>query len=301
MKKAVFLFSTLIIMISCSNHQISDRSDKPSFEIKKNIFEVTQPINISGIGRYNLDTIVIKKNHIKQYICYEEHSEIRFFAPSKIEWKMIETCTFDTTGNWVQYKLYDDYGIQRYSDNNEQSKPSDKTIKDANYSKSYWVKNEHFVKSDSMFYYARYNVKDGKGYLVYDSMNSTLKNLSQNYASIYHGDTVIHKENNKVTRKTIYLRNKSGQIEQKQEIDNRGLYETTTYEYINGFVSKSIKQDMVDMAATIFIDVIEYNDKSLPVNYKCYALENSKTAIEEYKSGHKKARKISEIKVEWIN
>lgn len=301
MKKAFLIFSTLTIMISCSNHQISDRTDKPSFEIKKIIFDVTQPIDITGISRHKLDTSVIKKNHIKQFICYEEHTEIRFFSPSQIEWKMKESCTFDTTGNWVQYKMYDEYELLQYTDNNEPINPPNTKIKDENNLKSYWIKNEHFVKMDSSFYYARYKVTNGKGYLVYDSMNLTLKNSSQNSASIYHGDTVIHKENNKVIRKTIYLRNKSGQIEQMQEIDNRGLYETTTYEYINGFVSKSIKQDMVDMAATIFIDVIEYNDKSLPVNYKCYALGNSKTAIEEYKSGHKKARKISEIKVEWIN
>jgi len=297
MKKTFFLFSVLIIMISCSNHQASDKTDKPSFEIKKSEYDVNQPIDISGINRYKLDPLVLKKNHIKQFICYQEHTEVRIFLPTKIEWKMEESCTFDTTGNWLQYKSYDEYGISDYTYNNELIKPSDSTKK----AERYWIKNEYFEKSDSMYYYARYDVKDGIGHIVYDSMNSTFKNFSQNSARIYHGDTIIHKTKNQITNKTIYSRNKNGQIEKIQEIDNRGLYEITTYEYINGFVSKSIIQNLIDMTASIFIDVIEYNEMSLPVNFKCFSLDNSKTAVEDYKAGTKKAVKISEIKVDWIN
>lgn len=297
MKKAFFLFSILSIIISCSDHQLSDKTDKPSFEINKLSFDVNQPLTISGINRYKLDTFVIKKNHIKQFICYEEHQEVRLFLSTKTEWKMIESCTFDTTGNWVQYKMYDQYGISDYTLINELKNKSDTTDK----IKKYWIKNEYFIKSDSFFYYARFNVKDGVGYLVYDSTNSTFKNFSENSANIYHGDTVISKSKNQVIGKTIFSRNKNGQIIQIQNIDNRGLYEITTYEYINGFVSKSIRQNLVDMTTSIYIDIIEYNEMLLPINFKCYSLDNSKTALEEYNSGSKKAEKISEIKVDWIN
>lgn len=285
----------LLFLVACENNQSASNKKLPDFNVNKNRYVVVQPLTITGINEFYLDPNIIKKNDIKQYICYIEYNDISFLSEAKYEWRKYSSCTFDTTGNWADSKLFD------YSTSAEVVTTAQSNSANVNSnSGGYWKGDEYFYKGDSMFNYQKYQVINDTGYIQYDSIVMLFKEENSTYVSVFNNDTVIHKSTKSEPYKEVFYRNATGQIIKGQKIDKRGTYEVMTCEYLNNCLVKVIKQNIVDMTESIYIDVIEYNDLKLPVNFKCYALENSSNAISEYNSGLRKANKIIELKVEWL-
>lgn len=293
--KIIITSFILLFLAACGNEQSTSNKKTPGFKINKSQYDIAQPLTITGINEFDLDSSIIRENRIKQYICYIEYNDISFLSRPKDEWRKYSSCTFDTAGNWADFKRFDyAASVELVSTTRSNTKRNDR------YSSGYWKGQEYFYKGDSIFIYQKYKVVNDSGFLKYDSLVTFFKDESNTYVNIYENDTVIYKSEKVEPYRKVFYRNSKGQVVKTHKVDKRGIYEVAYFEYANDYLVKVIRQNLVDMTESIYIDVIEYNDLMLPVNFKCYALDNSINAISEYNLGKRKANKIIELKVEWL-
>ncbi len=292
MKTYIYIISTLAIVAfftNCNNSVLNTRKEKPDFEIIRINFLPIVAISTGGINPNGIDSQIIRKYKIKQLITYRIKTKILLLS-IKEEWIKDETCTFDTNGIMVNFKRFDDYGISNIIAGFNERKSSEE----------YWLANEHHIKRDSFYFLEKYKVENKIGRVYYDSIFEYFDNKPEYETHKYRNDTVDININGNTQKTKIFKRDISNRICQVEIIDKQGISERITYDYKDNKIARVIKQDLGDRTNSIFIDIYEYNENGLQVNYKCIAIDNSNKALQDYISGKNPGRVINEIKCEWI-
>lgn len=195
MKLFIYIAATFILLVSCDENK--GITNLANFEVTENKFKFPD-INITTFENDRLS-----KNKVRQCIYYKmEHN------PVTDNYNFIKSwiSNYDSLGNKTSVEYFNI--INSIAPTNTSSEKI--VLKDT----SFWEGNVHIFKivtdSTREFYYTKYNVKQNKGQVIYDSSYIVHRNKTKKFNSIkydYNNNLVIENTNGKIQRRKYTFEN----------------------------------------------------------------------------------------------